>query len=161
MKYPPEKCIESLKKANEEVNGNLSYSDYRSLDISPSLNTIEKRFDTFNNAKEAAGIKTMTRGEYQKTQPPHIGMTNEGYIRCQSKIGSSNSDDQIVDSFVLHRLVAVSKYGIEKVKGKQVHHKNGIPWDNRPKNLELMSASDHIELHNEARNRDEKGRFID
>ena len=50
-------------------------------------------------------------------------------------------------SFTVHRLLAVAEYGIEQVKGKDVHHKNGIPWDNRPENIELLDHSEHTKLH--------------
>jgi DNA-binding transcriptional regulator LsrR (DeoR family) len=29
----------------------------------------------------------------------------------------------------------------------QLHHKNHIPWDNRPENIELLSASEHARHH--------------
>jgi len=35
------------------------------------------------------------------------------------------------------------------VKDKHVHHKNGIPWDNRPENLEAMSRQEHRTIHNQ------------
>ena len=30
-----------------------------------------------------------------------------------------------------------------------VHHRNTIPWDNRPENLEVVHYSEHNEIHNE------------
>ena len=51
------------------------------------------------------------------------------------------------DTVAVHRLVAVAKYGIDAVHRKVVHHKNGIPWDNRPQNLELMEHGDHSVHH--------------
>lgn len=47
----------------------------------------------------------------------------------------------------VHRIVAAAEYGFDAVADKHVHHKNGIPWDNRPENLELLSVSDHSTHH--------------
>jgi len=47
----------------------------------------------------------------------------------------------------VHRLVAVAEYGFEAVKDKAVHHKNEIPWDNRPENLEPLTFSEHAKTH--------------
>ena len=49
----------------------------------------------------------------------------------------------------LHRLLAVHKYGLEEIKGKVVHHKNNIPWDNRPENLGLMTVAEHAAHHHQ------------
>jgi DNA-binding CsgD family transcriptional regulator len=46
-----------------------------------------------------------------------------------------------------HRLLAVAEYGFEAVVDKQIHHKNGIPWDNRPENIEPLTQREHIGRH--------------
>ena len=61
----------------------------------------------------------------------------------------------------IHRLVAIGEFGLEAVTGKVVHHKNGIPWDNRPSNLELIeSQAEHARRHAKERDRDKSGRFV-
>lgn len=50
--------------------------------------------------------------------------------------------------FYLHRLLAVSEHGFDRVKDNVVHHTNHIPWDNRPDNIELMQFGKHSSLHN-------------
>jgi len=47
------------------------------------------------------------------------------------------------DYVPIHRLVAVAKYGFDAVENQQVHHRNGVRFDNRPENLGLMSNSEH------------------
>lgn len=47
----------------------------------------------------------------------------------------------------VHRLLAVAEYGYDAVVDKHIHHKNEIPWDNRPENITPMENSEHIGLH--------------
>jgi len=47
----------------------------------------------------------------------------------------------------VHQLVAVAEYGFDMVAGKDTHHRNKIPWDNRPENIEVMSQSEHSSTH--------------
>lgn len=47
----------------------------------------------------------------------------------------------------VHRLAAVAWFGLDKVKDKVVHHKNGIKYDNREENLDLMTQSEHVKKH--------------
>ena len=62
------------------------------------------------------------------------------------------------DSFIpVHRLQAVAEWGLEAVKDKHVHHKNGIPWDNRIENLELLSNSEHQKEHRKVKGEDRGG----
>ena len=61
----------------------------------------------------------------------------------------SHNWDNTRDSVFVHRLLAVAEYGIDAVNDKHVHHKNGIRWDNRPENIELLSRSEHTKRHHE------------
>lgn len=47
----------------------------------------------------------------------------------------------------VHRLVAIAEYGLDAVVDNHIHHKNEIPWDNRPENLEPMDPSEHLKHH--------------
>lgn len=51
--------------------------------------------------------------------------------------------------FLHHRLLAIAHHGFNAVKDKHVHHKNGVPWDNRPDNLQLVNPAEHIRIHQE------------
>lgn len=50
-------------------------------------------------------------------------------------------------SVMVHRLQAVAEWGFDRVADKVVHHKNGVPWDNRIENLQLMDRGEHSRLH--------------
>lgn len=52
------------------------------------------------------------------------------------------------DSFYHHRLLAVAEYGFEAVIDMDVHHKNGLSWDNRHDNLQLLTPSAHQRTEN-------------
>lgn len=43
---------------------------------------------------------------------------------------------------------------------EHVHHKNKNPQNNDLDNLEVMSRYDHLKLHSDERQRDEKGRYV-
>lgn len=47
----------------------------------------------------------------------------------------------------VHRLLAVAEYGFDALDGMHVHHKNGISWDNRPDNLEVLTPKEHRLTH--------------
>jgi len=47
----------------------------------------------------------------------------------------------------VHRLLAISEFGVEEVAGNHVHHKNKIPWDNRPENIEVKNEKQHLGDH--------------
>jgi len=73
--------------------------------------------------------------------PPKLFTTTSGYERMSSQ---SDGENHVVQH---HRLLAVSEWGFDAVVGKVVHHKNNIPWDNRPRNLQLMTNSEHARHH--------------
>lgn len=47
----------------------------------------------------------------------------------------------------VHRLVAAAEYGAEAIEGSDIHHKNGVPWDNRPENLQVVGKGEHTNIH--------------
>lgn len=73
--------------------------------------------------------------------PATFTTEKRGYERWQATVDGKPSPVHV------HRLVAVAKYGFDEVCQKEVHHKNNIPWDNRPENLELLSMWDHLDEH--------------
>lgn len=62
--------------------------------------------------------------------------------------------------FGVHRLLAIAKYGPEAVKDMEVHHKNGVKWDNRSENIELVSKEEHAKMHYSEREINDKGQFV-
>lgn len=76
--------------------------------------------------------------------------THDGY-----EIASSQIDGQTRKVFI-HRLIMVANCGFEALENRHVHHKNGIPWDNRPENLTALTPSEHQAIHiRENQGRDE------
>lgn len=73
----------------------------------------------------------------------HTNMSgsNVGYEIWQARV------DGEVKRVSHHRLLMVAEHGYDALTDKVVHHINGIRWDNRVENLELMTAEEHNELH--------------
>jgi transposase len=79
-----------------------------------------------------------------KDRPPKLSVDPQGRERFASTSGGKQ------DSVLHHRLLAALKYGVGEMRGKIVHHKNGISWDNRPDNLELVTRKEHQRHHFES-----------
>lgn len=72
-----------------------------------------------------------------------------GYVRvqCKGHARASKSGGYVRE----HILVAEKVLGRPIERGEHVHHINGNKSDNRPENLAVMSASEHIALHGKLR----------
>jgi len=68
----------------------------------------------------------------------HESSTSAGMEEWCQKIDYENHRVRV------HRLLAVSEYGFEEVCSKNVIHKNGLYWDNRPSNIELYTDKELI-----------------
>ena len=64
-----------------------------------------------------------------------VSMTTQGYLQFT------------VPKQLVHRVVAERKIGRKIRPGEHVHHKNENKLDNRPSNLEVLSAADHRRRH--------------
>ena len=85
-------------------------------------------------------IEIRDRLEFMKTGPcAHYW--SDGYEVLQNVYDGESYETRV------HRLIAVAEYGFEAVSGKVVHHKNGVRWDNRPENLEVMTTEEHSRYH--------------
>jgi len=114
---------------NEEMSG-PEIADELGCSVSP----IYKRIEDTRSISEANRIWTWKL-------PLNIRTDEDGYEIFQTKI------DGVGKRFAHHRLIAVAEHGFDALDGKVVHHKNGVKWDNRPENLELMNQSDHVREH--------------
>lgn len=100
--------------------------------------------DVLGCSKDAV-LRWLSRHDISVTTPtqerPPVFYTHQGYEKVES---DHHGEDYTV---MVHRLVAAAEYGVGEVAGKQVHHKNGVPWDNRPENLEVVTDMEHQSKH--------------
>lgn len=99
---------------------------------------------TVRNWLERFDIERREAKHYNRVEYVSYNIGGQGYERWQHDYGEDRGATVMV-----HRLLAVAEYGPDAVAGKHVHHKNAVPWDNRPENLELKDPSEHAKHHYE------------
>lgn len=101
------------------------------------------------------GIKPRTVSDYASRRPAGFSTGRRGYERW-----SCNTENHS-GSLPVHRLLAIAE-GADPHKifsgDYHVHHENGIRWDNRPSNIEVLPSKEHLSLH--AKERRESGNFL-
>lgn len=84
--------------------------------------------------------KVLISGYYYIYNPKHPNSIKRGYV-------------------AEHRLVAEKMIGRYLKENEVVHHINENKLDNRPENLKVMTAWEHMKLHAEIKRRGENGKF--
>jgi hypothetical protein len=74
-------------------------------------------------------------------EPARYGIDSEGYARWRVFRDGDRQEVRV------HRLLAVAEEGFEALADNHVHHKNHLPWDNRPENIQVVSPEKHAKIH--------------
>lgn len=98
-------------------------------------------FGAIKHHMEKHGIDRRTSAEANRRHTAAIRVEEQGYVRWRSTEAGRERTCSV------HRLLAVSEFGIDAVKEMEVHHSNGIPWDNRAENIELLTKEEHVSHH--------------
>ena len=69
MPYAEKDCIEAIQEAQERIGKTPTMSEYKDLDIKPSMTTIRRLLDTWNNAKKEANLETIPENKNRDRGP--------------------------------------------------------------------------------------------
>lgn len=109
-------------------------------ELGKDRHTVSKALDDFGIEKD--GESKYRRKAHLSKPVPYFSY--DGYRLWQHSVGNNESPERVF----VHRLLAVSEYGLEAIAGEDVHHKNNHRFDNRPENIEIKTRSDHSKEHN-------------
>jgi len=116
----------------------------RELYVEQQLTTYEIG-DKFGVSNTAIGRELKKYGIPRRRKLPTYYTDTYGYERIHHQY------EHNVTPLAVHRLVALAdgKLSFEQFANSEmnVHHVNGIPWDNRPENLEVMTHEEHSRHH--------------
>jgi len=153
----------SIEREHEIVKLYKNGLSYR--DIPANTRTIMrvlKKYD-IKPRKGSEAIKTQWSGKkgeerraLERSKAKYRIITTDGYYAVLYPYSHRSKDKGRVKE---HMLIAEEKIGRRLRKGEVVHHINEIKTDNRPENLQVMTASKHHKLHYEQRTTDTKGRL--
>jgi len=96
------------------------------------------------------GIETRDLSESRRIRaqkkPLPLRQDKNGYMVWRDEYKKKEGEPK--ERVPVHRLLYVAEHGFEAVRDMDVHHRNGVKWDNRPENLEALTRSEHVRRHN-------------
>lgn len=93
--------------------------------------------------------RSESRTIQEQKKPLKVNLNQEGYQTVHDQYGQSRGED--TSYVLLHRLIKLADTSMDDLDGMIVHHKNNIPFDNRPENLEIMTPEEHTKHHEQKR----------
>jgi len=86
-KYSKQDCIDSLRKAADELDKSPTRAEYGSLGLSPSRYVIQQRFDSWNKAKSVAGLSVTQNGSSVRSAPDGLNISKEEWenLSCDGR----------------------------------------------------------------------------
>jgi len=147
--------VKRLEEFGIETRGTHDYKDrpwtdrntFEELYVKKSLSLREMakelncHISTINDWRNIHGFEKRGWEPGQRVEYAHFYTNKNGYEQSMTAVGDTTKQ------YFIHRLVAIAEYGVDAVKDMVVHHKNGIPWDNRKENLSIMTRSEHSREH--------------
>lgn len=113
---------------------------------------------TIMNWMDRHDIPRRDATHHKRVSPAQFTVEKDGYERAASKNNGKFRQVRI------HQLVAIANgadpYKIFSNGEYECHHINGVPWDNRPENIEVLTGSEHDEIHAAERDRAATGEFL-
>jgi len=92
-----------------------------------------------------AGVEAAKRAN--RVERVKLRSLPSGYEYWASQEWRSGEDTRTNEIVYVHRLLAVAEYGFEAVVDNDVHHENGVKWDNRPDNIAVVDPAEHGRHH--------------
>lgn len=105
--------------------------------------SVYEAMDRFGLERDATRYGSKSRVRYAT-----LYTTHKGHERWVSK--HRENGNRVTKSVMVHQILAIaSGMDPDKIFSGQVniHHKNEIPWDNRPENIEMKDIWPHMKEH--------------
>jgi len=101
--------------------------------------TYDELAEYFDCHRSTVGRHLRDMGIGESHRPARFRTNGDGYEEFRNAL----------EYVAHHRLLMVAVTGLFDISDYHVHHINGVKWDNRPENLELVDPSSHMEMASE------------